>query len=196
MNINAQFKLSSEIRQLQLQVLSYMQQHWKWFAAEGLFFIIMGTTAILVPNVFTLGITLFLGWLLLVCGIVQTVRAISISSMPGFGLWLFSGILQIIFGYFLVADPTEGRMTLTLLLTLFFVMDGLIKISLAVLLRPLARWGWMIFSGLSSLCLAIIIIVWAGWPGAALWVPGLLLGINLIFAGWSILYISLHHKSQ
>ncbi|QWF69759.1 HdeD family acid-resistance protein [Methylomonas paludis] len=194
MNINAQFKSSGGIRPLQLQVLSYLQQHWKWFAAEGLFLITMGTTAIIVPSVFTLGITLFLGWLLLVCGVFQTVRVISISNMPGFGLWLFSGVLQIIIGYFLVADPTEGRMTLTLLLSIFFAMDGLAKVSLAVMLRPLARWGWTIFSGLTSLFLAII--VWAGWPGTAVWIPGLLLGINLIFAGWSLLYISLHHKSQ
>ena len=72
MNINAQFKASSGISQLQIQVLNYLQQHWKWFAAEGLFLIIMGTTAIIVPNLFTLGITLFLGWLLLACGIFQT----------------------------------------------------------------------------------------------------------------------------
>jgi uncharacterized membrane protein HdeD (DUF308 family) len=193
MNINTQVKVGSGISTLQLQVLSYLQQHWKWFAAEGLFFIILGTTAIIVPNVFTLGITLFLGWLLLVSGIFQTVRVISIRNMPGFGLWLFSGILQIIFGYFLVADPMEGRMTLTLLLSVFFSMDGLAKVSLAVMLRPLARWGWMVFSGITSLLLAMI--VWAGWPETALWVPGLLLGINLIFTGWTLLYISLHHKA-
>ncbi len=86
MNTNAQFKVSSGIRQIQKQMLNYLQQHWRWFAAEGLFFIIMGTTAIIIPNVFTLGITLFLGWLLLVCGIFQTVRVISISNMPGFGI--------------------------------------------------------------------------------------------------------------
>jgi uncharacterized membrane protein HdeD (DUF308 family) len=193
MNINAQFKVRSEIRQLQLQVLGYLQQHWKWFVAEGLFFIIMGTTAIIIPNVFTLGITVFVGWLLLVCGLLQTFRAISIRTMPGFGLWLFSGILQIIIGYFLVADPLEGILTITLLLSVFFTMDGVAKISLAFILRPLAHWGWMIFSGLTSLFLAILI--WAGWPETALWVPGLLLGINLIFGGWSLLYISFNHKS-
>jgi uncharacterized membrane protein HdeD (DUF308 family) len=72
-------------------------------------------------------------------------------------------------------------------------MDGVAKISLAFILRPLAHWGWMIFSGLTSLFLAILI--WAGWPETALWVPGLLLGINLIFGGWSLLYISFNHKS-
>lgn len=194
MNINAQFKVSSEIKNIQLQVQSYLQQHWKWFAVEGLFFIIIGITAVILPNVFTLGITVFLGWLLLICGIFQTFRVISIRNMPGFGFWLFAGILQIIIGYFLVADPMEGSMSLTLLLSVFFAMDGLAKISLALMLRPLQRWGWMFFSGFTSLILAII--VWAGWPSTAFWLPGLLLGFNLIFAGWSLLYISLHHKSK
>jgi uncharacterized membrane protein HdeD (DUF308 family) len=114
--------------------------------------------------------------------------------MPGSRLWLFSGILQVIIGYFLLADTLEGRMTIALLLSIFFAMDGVAKISLALLMRPLARSGWMIFSGVTSLLLAMI--VWAGWPDTALWMPGLLLGINLVFGGWSLLYISLHHKSR
>jgi uncharacterized membrane protein HdeD (DUF308 family) len=113
--------------------------------------------------------------------------------MPGSRLWLFSGILQIVIGYFFVADPLEGRMTLALLLSLFFAMDGVAKIYLALMFRPLARWGWLIFCGLASLLMAVI--VWAGWPGTALWVPGLLLGINLIFTGWALLSISLQYKS-
>jgi uncharacterized membrane protein HdeD (DUF308 family) len=85
----------------------------KWFTAEGLFLIIMGITAIIVPNVFTLGIILFLGWLLIICGILQTVRVLSTSNMPSSRLWLFSGILQIIIGYFFVADPPNHLGTAT-----------------------------------------------------------------------------------
>ena len=61
------------------------------------------------------------------------------------------------------------------------------------MLRPQTYWGWMVFNGLTSLILAVFVCV--GWPETALWLPGLLLGINLIFAGWSLFYISLHHKS-
>ncbi len=193
MTISKELNINNEIRQLQKKMLSYLQQHWKWFAAEGVFFIIMGIIAIIIPNVFTEGITLFLGWLLMVCGIIQIVRSLSIRNMPGFGLWLFSGILQVVIGYFLVTDTLEGIMTLTLLLTVFFAIEGLSKIYLAFMMRPLERWGGMFFSGLTTLLLAII--VWVGWPGTALWVMGLLLGINMIFAGWSLLNISLYHKS-
>jgi uncharacterized membrane protein HdeD (DUF308 family) len=193
MNINAEFNLNSEINQIQLNMRGFLQQHWQWFAAEGLFLISMGSAAIIVPNVFTLGITLFLGWLLIICGMLQTIRVINTTNMPGAWVWLFSGIFQIVIGYFFVADPLEGRMTLALLLSLFFAMDGVAKIYLALLFRPLARWGWMIFSGLASLLMAVI--VWAGWPGTASWVPGLLLGVNLIFSGWALLSLSLQHKA-
>ena len=193
MNINAQFKISSEINQIQNNAHSYLRQHWKLFSAEGLFLIVVGSIAIVVPNVFTLGIILFLGWLLIICGMFQTVRVISSSNMPGSMVWLLSGILQIVIGYFFVADPLEGRLTVGLLLSLFFAMDGVAKIYLALLFRSLARWGWLLFSGLASLLMAVI--VWAGWPETALWVPGLLLGINLIFTGWALLSISLQHNS-
>ncbi len=187
------FSMDIEIRELQQKIQGYLQQHWKLFVAEGLFFIILGSIAIIIPQVFTVGIALFLGWLLLISGIAQSIRAVSISSMPGFGLWLFIGVLQTGIGYFLIAHPAEGAMTLTLMLTVFFALEGMIKIYMAFMMRPLARWGWVFFSGITALVLAII--VWTGWPGTGLWVLGLLLGINMIFLGWSLLSISLHHKT-
>ncbi|RKZ64069.1 MAG: HdeD family acid-resistance protein, partial [Gammaproteobacteria bacterium] len=147
---------------------------------------------IIVPHIFTLAIALFLGWLLLIAGIIQTIRALSMINMPGFNLWFFIGLLQAGIGYFLVTEPSEGAMTLTMLLTVFFAMEGIAKISLAFMMRPLARWNWVMFSGATSLLLAIIILM--GWPGTALWALGLLVGINMIFLGWTLLNISLHHK--
>lgn len=192
--MNKQFSINIEINELQQNIQHYLQKHWKLFAVEGVFFIILGSIAIIVPQVFTVGIALLLGWLLLAGGIFQVIRALSMINMPGFSLWFFIGVLQMVIGYFLVADPTKGVMTLTLLLTLFFAMEGMVKIYLAFMMRPLAHWGWVFFSGLTALLLAII--VWAGWPGTASWVLGLLLGINMIFLGWSLLSISLQHKTQ
>ena len=189
---NKRPNLTLEIRQMQQKMLGYLQTHWKLFAAEGVFFIILGTIAIIVPHIFTLAIALFLGWLLLIAGIIQTIRALSMINMPGFNLWFFIGLLQTVVGYLLVTEPSEGAMTLTMLLTVFFAMEGIAKISLAFMMRPLARWNWVMFSGATSLLLAIIILM--GWPGTALWALGLLVGINMIFLGWTLLNISLHHK--
>lgn len=185
--------INIDLQQMQQSMLMYLQKHWKLFLGEGVFFIVLGTLAIIVPHVFTIGITLFLGWLLLVGGIVQIIRAVSIINMPGFSLWFFIGLLQAVIGYFLVAEPAQGSLTLTMLLTVFFAMEGSAKIYLALMMRPLARWDWVLFSGITALFLAIV--VWIGWPETGLWVMGLLLGINMIFLGWSLIKISLHYKT-
>nr|WP_305909864.1 DUF308 domain-containing protein [Methylomarinum sp. Ch1-1]MDP4522802.1 DUF308 domain-containing protein [Methylomarinum sp. Ch1-1] len=108
-----------DLQQLQQAMLSYLQKHWKIFFAEGVFFVILGTLAVIVPHVFTIGITIFLGWLLLLAGIVQLIRAVRFITMPGFSLWFLTGLLQTVVGYFLVMEPAQGSLTLTLLLTVF-----------------------------------------------------------------------------
>ena len=185
--------ITIDLQQMQQIIVEYLQKHWKLFFAEGVFFVILGTLAIIVPHVFTLGIILFLGWLLLLGGIFQFIRAVSIINMPGFSLWFALGLLQTVIGYFLVTEPAQGSLTITLLLTVFFAIEGLAKIYFALMMRPLSQWGWVFFSGFTALFLAIV--VWMGWPQTGLWVLGLLLGVNMIFLGWSLIKISLHHKT-
>ncbi|MGR8935641.1 MAG: HdeD family acid-resistance protein [Gammaproteobacteria bacterium] len=181
-----------EIRELQERILAYLQKHWKLFFAEGLIFVILGLCAIVVPQLFTLGITLFLGWLIFFGGLIQIARAIVFFRMPGFGVWLFLGILQATIGYLLIADPTQGALTLTMLLTLLFAFEGIAKIFWAMMLRPLANWGWILFSGLTALIFATV--VWASWPETAHWLLGLFLGINMVFLGWALIRISIYHR--
>lgn len=178
---------------MQQSMLEYLHKHWKLFFAEGVFFVILGTLAIVIPQIFTLGIILFLGWLLLVGGIFQIIRAISIFNMPGVSIWFIIGLLQIVVGYILVTEPVQGSLTITMMLTLFFAVEGLAKIYFALMMRPLSQWGWVFFSGMTALFLAIV--VWVGWPQTGLWVLGLLIGVNMVFLGWSLIKISLHHKT-
>lgn len=160
---------------------------------EGLLFVILGIMAVSAPHVSTIGITLFLGWLLLLGGVVQIIRATRFISMPGFSLWFLIGALQAVVGYFLITEPLHGSLTLTLLFTLFFAIEGLIKMFIAMMMRPLPHWVSMFFTGITALCLAIA--VWLGWPDTGYWVLGLLLGINMIALGWVLIKISLHHKT-
>ncbi len=60
------------------------------------------------------------------------------------------------------------------------------------MMRPIAHWGRILFSGITALLLAIV--VWAGWPATGLWVLGLLLGINMVLLGWTLITLSLQHK--
>ena len=183
-----------EIKQMQKQMLNYLQTHWKFFLAEGIFFIILGLCAVVIPQFFTVAIVVFLGWIILFGGIIQIGRAFMFSDMPGFVLWLFMGILQIVVGYLFIAEPGAGVLTLTMLVTLFFALEGVAKISLALMMRPLANWGFILFSGITALAFALII--WISWTETANWLLGMLLGINMIFMGWSLVKISLHHREK
>lgn len=186
--------ITIELQHMQQQMLAYLQLHWRLFLAEGVFFIILGLCAIVVPQFFTVAIVVFLGWILLFGGIVHVSRAFVFQQMPGFGWWLFIGILQVIVGFLFIAKPVTGALTLTMLITLFFALEGMAKISVALMMRPLANWGFILFSGATALVFALII--WISWSESAQWLLGLFLGINMVFLGWSLVKISLHHKAQ
>jgi len=183
-----------EIKQLKKQMDHYFQSHWKLFFAEGVFLIILGAIAILIPYFFTVAIVVSLGWILVLGGIFLLTRALFFIRMPGSGLWLFMGLLQLVIGYLFLAKPLGGVLTLTLLMALFFTLEGIAKISFALMMRPLKHWGWVFFSGVTALVLALII--WLGWPGTAEWLLGLFFGINLFLGGWSIVNISLRYKDS
>ncbi|MDD1616605.1 MAG: hypothetical protein CG439_1739, partial [Methylococcaceae bacterium NSP1-2] len=93
----------TELQQMQNKMREYFQTHWKIFLAEGIFLIVLGTLAILIPQFFTDLIVVVLGWILLFSGIQLIIRSLFIARMPGFGLWLFIGILQVVIGYLFLA---------------------------------------------------------------------------------------------
>ena len=183
-----------EIKQIQQQMLAYFKNHWRLFLAEGIVLIVLGVIALLAPHFFTVAIVISLGWILLIGGTLLIIRALSLFNMPGFGLWLFMGLLQFVIGYLFLAQPLEGILTLTMLMTLFFALEGVAKISFALMMRPLAHWGTVLFSGLTALFLALV--VWMSWPGTAEWLLGLLFGINMLLGGWSLVTISLRFKES
>ncbi len=186
--------INTEIKHMQQHLQNYLQSHWQLFLAEGILFVLLGLSAIVVPQLFTVATVLFLGWILLFGGIIHLSRAFMISDMPGFGWWLFMGALQVGTGYLFITKPIAGALTLTILMTVFFALEGVAKISLALMMRPLPNWGFILFSGITALVFALII--WLSWSETAHWLLGLFLGINMVFLGWSLIKISLHHKTQ
>ena len=89
-------------------------------------------------------------------------------------------------GVLLVLMPVQGAISLTIVLTAFFIAEGVFQTTVAIASRQVlaGTWVWMLLSGLADLVLAAIII--AGWPGTAVWALGLLVGVNLLTSGWAI----------
>ena len=82
------------------------------------------------------------------------------------------------------AAPVTGLLTLTLILMAWFLVDGIFGVIAGLQVRPAQGWGWMVFSGAISMLLAILL--WRGWPATGAVAIGLLVGIRLVFTGWSI----------
>jgi len=168
--------------------VEWLQNHRYLLFFEGLIFTLLGFIAVALPGISTLSSELFIGWLLIIAGVAQLFRIFKSRHVPGFWGSLLTGILYLIFGILLLIFPVAGVFSLTALLIVFFIAEGIAKIILSFQLRPLRNWGWLLLNGV--LALVIAYIIWSGWPGSAFWVLGILVGINMIFFGISLMFLS------
>lgn len=192
--MNTNRYIDVEMKRMQQEILNHFRTRWKFFLAEGIFFVVLGLIAVVVPQIFSVAIVLFLGWLILFGGIVQISRALMFRAMPGFWAWFFMGILQVVVGFLFLAQPVAGVLTLTIMIAVFFALEGIAKTYLAFMLRPLPNWGWVLFSGVTALVFAVIVSI--SWAEASIWLLGLLFGINMIFLGASLIKMSLNYKES
>jgi uncharacterized membrane protein HdeD (DUF308 family) len=154
----------------------------------------VGATAVVLPPIATLAVTILFGWLFLVSGIVGLVTSFWMRHAPGFWWSLLSAVLGIVVGAMLLGSPLTGAFSLTLVLIAFFLIEGAVSIMFALdHKRELSgQWGWMLMSGLVDLALAVMIL--AGLPSTAAWAIGLLVGINMIFGGTALIAMALHAR--
>ena len=184
-----------DIAKFQRAVASALHEHWKLYLAEGILLLVLGAIAILVPPIATLAVTIVLGWLFLISGLMGLVTSFWMRQAPGF-LWsLVSALLGVVVGFLLLASPLSGALSLTLVLIAFFVIEGIVSIMFALdHKRELSgKWGWMLMSGIVDLVLSVMIF--AGLPTTATWAIGLLVGINMIFGGSALIAMALHAKN-
>lgn len=142
---------------------------------------VLGAAAIATSTVVTVASMVFLGALLLIGGALQIGYTFSVRNWSGFFLSLLAGILYAVVGFLLIAHPTAGALSLTLLLAAFYIVGGIFRIVGALATR-FEHWGWALFSGIVTLILGLLI--WTGWPATGLWVFGLFIGIDLLVYGW------------
>src|SRR5499433_2249187 len=162
--------------ELQRALTQSIREHWGLFLAEGIILVVLGLLAIIIPPIATIAVTIFLGWLFLVSGIVGLVTTFWMRHAPGFWWSLLSAVLGIVVGVMLLASPLIGAFSLTLVLIAFFLIEGAASIMFALDHRRelSGQWIWMLVSGIIDLGLALMIF--AGLPSTAAWAVGLLVG--------------------
>jgi uncharacterized membrane protein HdeD (DUF308 family) len=181
---------STDIEGIRRQVAATIQAHWKLFLAQGIVLMVLGLLAIGVPAIATLAVEIFVGWLFFVGGIFRAISVWHSRQAPGFVWSLLASVLSIVLGLILIFRPLAGVLTLTMVLVAFFVIEGIASIVAAIEHRQhLRSWGWVLFSGIIDLLLAYLI--WQGWPSSASWAIGLLVGINMLFLGLSLVMTAL-----
>ena len=160
--------------------------HWKLFLFQGVVMVILGILAVCAPVAASIAVAIYVGWLLLISGVIGLVATLSTHHVHAF-LWsLITAALSVVIGILLVLMPVQGAVSLTIVLTAFFIAEGVFQATVAIASRQVlsGTWVWMLLSGIADLVLAAIII--EGWPGTAIWALGLLVGINLLTSGWAV----------
>lgn len=173
--------------------LEALRGNWLWFVILGIVLIVLGFAVLGYPVVASLAVEMTIGILLVIAGVGEAIGAFWIRRWSGFFLHLLSGVLSIVVGVLFLTRPASGLGALTLVVASFFLVSGVFKIVVAVGYR-FAHWGWPVLSGAIDIILGVLIL--ADWPGSALWVLGLFLGINLIFRGVNWIGLGLAIKSM
>jgi uncharacterized membrane protein HdeD (DUF308 family) len=156
----------------------------KRMTAFGIIAIILGMLAMLAPGLTGVSIAMLLGGLVVVSGIVRMIWAFQSGSL-GRGLWMFAiGVLTLLCGIALLANPLFASSVLTILLAVYFVLDGISEIA-AGFGRMGDGGGWLLFGGIVSVLLGVMI--WAQYPLSGAWAMGTLLGIKLFFVGLTMI---------
>jgi uncharacterized membrane protein HdeD (DUF308 family) len=172
-----------------------MQAHWALFLTQGVIMIILGALAVIWPQISTVAVDIYIGWMFLLSGIVGLATMFLAPSASSF-LWsLLTAALTLVVGVLLLWHPVEGTVSLTLVLIAFFAAEGVFQIAAAFRYRDTfpESWGWMLMSGIADLILAGLMI--SGWPGTAIWALGLIAGVNLMTSGLAITMAALAGRS-
>jgi uncharacterized membrane protein HdeD (DUF308 family) len=167
-----------------------VRRHRGLFLFEGILLSTLGVIAVLVPALASFAATIFFGWILLLSGILGLFTTFRARQLPGFWWSLVSAVLGIVAGGLLLGRPVVGVFSLTAVLIAFLLIEGAVSIFYALEHRASApRWGFMLASGILDLVLGLMLF--AGLPGTATWALGLLIGINMIFGGWALIFMAL-----
>jgi uncharacterized membrane protein HdeD (DUF308 family) len=170
------------------QPLAVLHRLRGWFTAAGVALIALGVMAVALPFVFTLAFDYAIGALLVIGGAVHGFHAFQARRWTGAVWRLVVAALYVVAGVLIVVHPLTGALALTLILSAFLLAAGVTRLVLAYHLHPHAGWGWTLTSGVLSVLLGGLLFI--GWPSTAFWAIGLYVGVDLLFAGWSLVSLA------
>ncbi|HWL05841.1 MAG TPA: HdeD family acid-resistance protein [Xanthobacteraceae bacterium] len=161
-----------------------VKRHSIWYLLQSALMILAGALAIVFPVLSSVAVVFFLGWLLIFSGLIQAISLIGARAVPHFWLQLISVVLFVVVGALFLRNPGESLLTLTLLVIVFFMVEGISKVIFSLTIRPFPNWGWVLASGIIGILLSVLL--WASMPVTAAWLFGIMFGIGLISEGLAL----------
>jgi len=165
-----------------------VRRHWIWYLLQGGLMVVAGVLALVYPIIASVAVISLLGWVLIASGLLQGLSLIGAQHVPNFWLQLVSVALSIVVGILFLSNPEDGLTTVTFLLIVYFVVEGISKVIFALTIRPFRNWGWVLGSG--ALSIGIAFVLYASMTSFSVWFLGLLLGIQLITEGAALAYLA------
>ncbi|RXG88318.1 MULTISPECIES: HdeD family acid-resistance protein [Bradyrhizobium] len=180
-----------EFSRMQSAMSQAVKEHWKAFLFEGILLAVLGIAALILPPLASLATAIFLGWMFLISGIGGLIVTYWARSTPGFWWSLISAALAVLAGGILLARPIQAVLTLTIVLGAYFLAEGVATIMYALEHRRelSSRWSWLLIAGFVDIAISFMVI--AGLPSSAEWAIGVLVGINLLFGGATLIGMAL-----
>ena len=149
--------------------------------------LVIGFLALLAPFATGLSLTLMIGVLLLFSGVAQLFMVFRAGSFANGLLLVLLALLGIAAGSYMISQPVLALEVITLFLAGYFIAAGVIEVIGAFGAKPEAGWGWLLFGGLVSVVLGVLI--WRQFPLSGAWAIGILVGVRLIMSGWTLIVI-------
>lgn len=166
---------------------------WGWMMAAGALLVVLGVLAFGSPLGASIGVSLGLGFVFLASGVVHLVEAFQLRKTAGSGGRFLMALISLVAGYGVLRSPVIGMMGVTIMLTFYLFMASAARWMFAAELRPHKGWGWLFLSSIVSAALGVFLI--ASFPISALWVPGMVLAVDLVISGVSLIAYSLIARS-
>ena len=173
------------------QEFRHLKSEWLWLFLYGILLAVCGTAAVIFPVLTTFSVMLVLGIALMIGGVATIVSSFWAGKWSGLLVQLLVGILYVMVGFFITDTPLKSAIAITLLVAAFFIVAGAFR-SIAALMIQYPYWGWSLLNGVVTFLLGVII--YRHVPESAIWVLGLLVGLEMIFHGWTWIMLSLAIK--
>jgi len=175
------------------EVFGELKKNWAWMLSLGIVMVILGVIGLGMTVLFNEIVVMYFGFLLLFGSGVQLMQAFRAEAWKGRVWHVLIALVYIVGGIIAVTEPVIAGMTLALLIAWTLIVIGVLRLFMALQMRGAAGWLWTLLGGVLSVVLGVMII--NEWPQSGLWVIGLFVAIEILFAGWSQIMIALAAKN-